>query len=108
MRRKYTHTCRNFVDENEPPDQIDAPDSDSDDEDDEDEEAKETNQGIASRTRRQTGTVVNPPERYTLASVKVKKIEKVIKKKLSYYLWICRDYAPYMNRRTPTNATCFQ
>ena len=49
---------------------IDAPDSDSDDDDDEDDEPEP---GVASRTRRQIGTVINPPERYTLASVKVYK-----------------------------------
>ena len=54
----------NLVDD-EPPALIDAPDSDSDND--------EPEQGVASRTRRQTGTVVNPPEHYTLASVKVYK-----------------------------------
>lgn len=62
----------NFVidEEDEPPDLVDAQDSDSDD-DDEDE--VEADQGIASRTRRRTGAAINPPERYTLASVKVYK-----------------------------------
>jgi len=65
--------------EEQMPDLIDhTPDENSDSEDEnsdseEEEEQPEQEQGIASRTRRRTGTQVNPPERYTLASVKLNK-----------------------------------
>ena len=64
--------------DDEPPDLVDAPDYDSDDgeedeEDESDEEENEPETGIASRTRRQTGAPMNPPPRYTMASVKINK-----------------------------------
>mmetsp|Transcript_2609 Transcript_2609/g.3980 ORF Transcript_2609/g.3980 Transcript_2609/m.3980 type:complete len:661 (+) Transcript_2609:626-2608(+) len=62
----------------EPPDLVDAPDYDSDDgeedeEDESDEEENEPETGTASRTRPQTGAPMNPPPRYTMASVKINK-----------------------------------
>ena len=56
--------------EEEPPELVDAPDeSDSEEEDDDD----EPEEGIASRTRSQTGAVRQPTKRYTMASIKVQK-----------------------------------
>jgi len=56
----------------EPPELVDALDSDEEDEED-DEEEPPPEDNIASRTRRQTGAPMNPPPRYTMASVKKEK-----------------------------------
>ena len=55
--------------EKEVPDLVDSPDSDSEDDSDDEEEPE---LGVASRTRSQTGTDINPPTRYTMV-VKVNK-----------------------------------
>jgi len=53
---------------------VDAPDDDDSDSEDEDEEdGTEPDGGIASRTKQRTGAQINPPNRYSLASVKINK-----------------------------------
>jgi hypothetical protein len=56
------------------PDLIEAPEYESEDEDNNSGQVQDI--GIASRTRRQTGTQVRRPDRYTMASVKISKAKE--------------------------------
>lgn len=70
--------------EEDVPDLVDVPDddSDSDDEEEENEEPAQA-EGIATRTQRRTGTQINPPNRYTMVSVKVNKKRETGERKIA-------------------------
>jgi hypothetical protein len=77
----------------------------------------EADQCIASRTCQRTGTSINPPERYTLASVKVyksqekdperiKKIEKSEKEEIALLFVDLCGLQPVYEQRMLIVATC--